>query len=99
MIADANVHTDEELLDVWEGCERDDRPMVLAINEWPLFALAEHPRGREFAPLHEALRQVRQFQWHLSEPEAPRGQVRVIDLSAESARGARRPCRDRSALR
>jgi hypothetical protein len=81
VIADANVHTDEELLDVWESCERDDRPMVLAINEWPLFALAHHPGGRDFAPLTETLRQVRQFQWHLSEPEGPRGKVRVIDLS------------------
>jgi hypothetical protein len=81
VIADANEHSDEELLRIWRQCERDEAPLVLAINEWPLFALHRHPDGRDFAPLTEALRQVRQSNWHLIPPENPQGRVRVIDLS------------------
>lgn len=81
VIADANELTDDQLLDTWEQCERDEVPLVLAINEWPLFALHRHPRGAAFAPLAEALRQVRQSSWHLTAPEPPKGRVRVIDLS------------------
>ena len=81
VVADANEHSDEQLLDIWQQCERDAVPLVLAINEWPLFALHRHPRGRDFAPLTEALRQVRQSNWHLAPPDPPAGRVRVIDLS------------------
>jgi len=81
VIPDANVHTDDELLRIWQECERDGRALVLAINEWPLFALQRHPDGRAFEPLIEALRQVRQSTWHLTAPAAPGGRVRVIDLS------------------
>jgi Domain of unknown function (DUF4338) len=81
VIADANEHSDEELLRIWGECERDAIPLVLAINEWPLFALHRHPAGRDFAPLTEALRQVRQSSWHLTPPDPPDGRVRVVDLS------------------
>lgn len=81
VIADANELNDDQLLDVWHECERDGVPLVLAINEWPLFALRRHPRGHDFDPLTEALRQVRQSHWHLTQPEPPVGRVRVIDLS------------------
>jgi Domain of unknown function (DUF4338) len=81
VIADANELSDEELLQTWRQCERDGVSLVMAINEWPLFALYRHPEGHEFEPLAEALRQVRQSNWHLSEPDAPVGRVRVIDLS------------------
>jgi hypothetical protein len=81
VIADANECSDKELLETWRQCERDAVPLVLAINEWPLFALHRNPEGRDFEPLSEALRQVRQSNWHLSEPDAPVGRVRVIDLS------------------
>jgi hypothetical protein len=81
VIADANEHSDEELLEIWQECERDGLPLVLAINEWPLFALHRHPEGRDFDPLTEALRQVRQSNWHLTPPDPPKGRVRVVDLS------------------
>jgi len=81
VIADANEHSDEALLRMWHECERDKVPLVLAINEWPLFALRRHPDGRDFEPLVEALRQVRQSNWHLTAPSEPQGRVRVIDLS------------------
>jgi hypothetical protein len=81
VITDANVLSDEELLASWRTCERDAIPLVLAINEWPLFALRQHAEGRDFEPLAEALRQVREAIWHLSPPEGARGQVRVVDLS------------------
>ena len=63
------------LLEIWQDCQprrRSDR-FVLAINEWPLFALHRHPEGRDFDPLTEALRQVRQSNWHLCPPDAPAG--------------------------
>jgi hypothetical protein len=81
VIADANECSDQELLETWRQCERDGVTLVLAINEWPLFALRRHPEGQDFEPLGEALRQVRQSNWHLSAPEPPAGRVRVIDLS------------------
>lgn len=81
VVADANEHSDDELLRIWQQCERDGLPLVLAINEWPLFALHRHPDGHDFAPLNEALRQVRQSNWHLTAPNPPQSRVRVIDLS------------------
>jgi Domain of unknown function (DUF4338) len=81
VMTDANEHSDEEILRIWRECERDAIPLVLAINEWPLFALHRHPDGRDFEPLTEALRQVRQSTWHLTPPDPPVGRVRVVDLS------------------
>lgn len=80
VLEDANVLTDDEILDAWESTERDGRALVLAINEWPLFALRQSARGSEFAPLREALRQVQSAVHFNTPPEAARGSVRVIDL-------------------
>ena len=100
VIADANEYSDEDLLETWRQCERDAVPLVLAINEWPLFALYRHPDGRDFGPLSEALRQVRQSNWHLSEPAAAGGAgAGHRPLAAQPARRSRRVRGDRPALR
>jgi hypothetical protein len=88
VIADANELSDEQLLDVWMECDRDSIPLVLAINEWPLFALGRDPRGRDFEPLSEALRQVRQAWWNFTPPDEAHGRVRVIDLSLRNVLAA-----------
>ncbi len=79
VITDANALSDEAILAKWRTCEAEGSPLVLAINEWPLFAL--HRQDREFAPLQEALRQVREAVYYLEAPEPPRGAVQVVDLS------------------
>jgi hypothetical protein len=80
VLADANVLTDEEILEAWATAEREGRALVLAINEWPLFALRQHPRAQGFTPLREALRQVQSAVYFADPPEDPKGAVRVIDL-------------------
>lgn len=79
VITDANALSDDAILAKWRACEAGRSPLVLAINEWPLFAL--HRQDREFAPLQEALRQVREAVFYLQPPDLPRGAVQVIDLS------------------
>jgi len=82
VLTDANIHSDGELLTAWRTCEREQRPMVLAINEWPLFVLRRHPDAAGFAPLTEALRQVQQAMYFVDPPTDPlHDRVRVIDLS------------------
>lgn len=82
VLTDANVHSDSELLTAWRTCEREQRPMVLAINEWPLFVLRRHPDAAGFDPLSEALRQVQQATYFVDQPAEPlHDRVRVIDLS------------------
>lgn len=81
VLTDANALSDAELLDAWESCEDQGRPMVLAINEWPLFALGQDERGRDFVPLREALRQVQRGTYFLDAPDPRKGRVHVIDLS------------------
>ena len=68
VLTDANVLSDAEILTAWRTCEREQRPMVLAINEWPLFVLRRHPDADGFAPLTEALRQVQQAVFFLDAP-------------------------------
>lgn len=82
VLTDANVLSDEEILSSWSDCEVAGRPMVLAINEWPLFVLRRHPGAADFKPLQEALRQVQQAVYYGNEPiRDADGSVRVIDLS------------------
>ena len=89
VLTDANIHTDSDLLTAWRTCERDQRPMVLAINEWPLFVLRRHPDAVNFAPLTEALRQVQQAVSYLDAPTEPvHDRVRVIDLSLRNVLAA-----------
>ena len=89
MLTDANVLSDAEILTAWRTCEREQRPMVLAINEWPLFVLRRHPDADGFAPLTEALRQVQQAVFFLDAPAEPYSDhVRVIDLSLRNVLAA-----------
>ncbi|GAB1688652.1 hypothetical protein KRM28CT15_04550 [Krasilnikovia sp. M28-CT-15] len=82
VLTDANVMSDQEILTVWRTCYEVKRPMVLAINEWPLFVLRRDPLAEDFKPLGEALRQV-QHAVHYGDQQPPSAsdQVRVIDLS------------------
>jgi hypothetical protein len=79
VITDANALSDEEILEKWRRCAAEGWPLVVAINEWPLFAL--HRQDRAFAPLQEALRQVREAVYYLEPPAPPRDPVQVVDLS------------------
>ena len=89
VLTDANVLSDAEILTAWRTCEREQRPMVLAINEWPLFVLRRHPDADGFAPLAEALRQVQQAVFYLDAPDEPdHDRVRVIDLSLRNVLAA-----------
>lgn len=83
VLTDANELNDEEIIVAWRTCEREARPMVLAINEWPLFVLRRHPQAQDFAPLAEALRQVQEAVYYLEAqaPAPPADRVRVVDLS------------------
>lgn len=80
VLEDANVLTDEEILEAWRTCDREGRALVLAINEWPLFALRQSAMEVDFAPLREALRQVQAAIYFDEAPEQGTGSVRVIDL-------------------
>jgi hypothetical protein len=83
VITDANACSDEETLDTWERCRKENRPFVLAINEWPLYVLQRKAKARSFAPVQEALRQVRSARFFVDSrtPEPPKENVVTIDLS------------------
>ncbi|MFL5958654.1 MAG: Druantia anti-phage system protein DruA [Gaiellaceae bacterium] len=83
VLTDANELSDEEIIVAWRTCEREARPLVLAINEWPLFVLRRHPQTHDFAPLAEALRQVQEaiYYTETQTPAGPAERVRVVDLS------------------
>jgi hypothetical protein len=82
VLTDANVLSDQEILANWRACYEAGRPMVLAINEWPLFVLRRHLLAQDFKPLGEALRQVQQAVFYGDQhPPAASDQARVIDLS------------------
>jgi len=82
VLTDANTLSDDEILTAWRTCEQDGRPLVLAINEWPLFVLRRKARATGFAPVGEALRQVQQAMYYLPpEPLSPKGNVIVVDLN------------------
>jgi Domain of unknown function (DUF4338) len=81
VITDANAKTDEEILSAWRSCEKNKRPFVLAINEWPLFELRRLAEKHGFAPVEEAVRQVRGAVYFGAPPTPRRGRVTVVDLS------------------
>src|SRR5690606_25537331 len=60
--------------------ETNDRPFILAINEWPLFELQRLAKKEGFAAVDEAVRQVRSAVYFGSPPEPRRGRVAVVDL-------------------
>jgi hypothetical protein len=84
VMTDANALSDQEILDAWQQCARDRRPMVLAINEWPLFVLFRIARDKAFEPVGEAVRQVQEAVYYLPpEPAPAQLDVAVIDLRTE----------------
>ncbi len=82
VLTDANMLGDAEILTAWQTCEQDGRPLVLAINEWPLFVLRRKARAMGFSPVGEALRQVQQAVYYLlPSPPAPQDNVIAVDLN------------------
>jgi Druantia protein DruA len=81
VITDANACTDAEILSTWRSCEKNKRPFVLAINEWPLFELRRLARVDGFEPVEEAVRQVRTAVYFGQPPAPPQGRVAVVDLN------------------
>jgi len=83
VITDANAVSDDDTLDTWARCRDEERPFVLAINEWPLYVLQRAAKARSFGPVQEALRQVRSARYFVDarKPEPPADGVVTIDLA------------------
>lgn len=83
VITDANAVSDDDTLDTWARCREEKRPFVLAINEWPLYVLQRKAKERTFAPVQEALRQVRSARYFVDArtPDPPADGVVTIDLA------------------
>lgn len=83
VITDANAVSDDDTLDTWARCRQEERPFVLAINEWPLYVLQRAAKARSFAPVQEALRQVRSARYFADarKPDPPSEGVITIDLA------------------
>lgn len=83
VITDANAVSDDETLDTWARCREEERPFVLAINEWPLYVLQRTAKARSFGPVQEALRQVRSARYFVDArtPDPPTEGVVTIDLA------------------
>jgi hypothetical protein len=83
VITDANACSDQEILRAWKASVKDSRPLILAINEWPLYVLQRLSRQQHFTPVDEAIRQVTSARYFVSEqrPDSPKQRVTVIDLS------------------
>lgn len=87
VITDANACSNAEILGTWRGCREEERPFVLAINEWPLYVLRRYAQAPEFsaveAAVDEALRQVNEARFFVEKqrPEPPKESVLVVDLS------------------
>jgi hypothetical protein len=81
VLTDANACTDTEVLAAWRSCDKNKRPFVLAINEWPLFELRRLARQERFAPVDEAVRQVQEALFYGDPPDPRKGRVSVIDLN------------------
>lgn len=79
VLTDANMLHDEQIVSQWRECDSKRRAFVLAINEWPLFALGR--LAPTFAPLQEALRQVKEAVYYVNPPKPAKLRVSVIDLS------------------
>lgn len=83
VITDANACTDAEILEQWTASRDDGKPLVLAINEWPLYVLQRLASNRGFTPVAESLRLVTTARYFVDEhrPDGPSENVVVIDLS------------------
>ena len=81
VITDANAESYASVLASWRSCDQNNRPFVLAINEWPLFELRHLARKEGFYPVDEAVRQVQQAVYYGAPPEPPVGRVSVVDLN------------------
>ncbi len=83
VITDANACSNREILDTWRSCREQERPFVLAINEWPLFVLRRTAEREDFSAVGEAIRQVTSARFFVDsqEPDDPKENVIVIDLS------------------
>ena len=83
VITDANAVSDHQTLDTWARCREQRRPFILAINEWPLYVLQRTAKARNFSPVREALRQVRESRFFVDAdiPKPPRDGVVTIDLA------------------
>jgi len=81
VITDANACSDAHVLASWRTCEENNRPFILAINEWPLFELRRLARQEGFGPVEEAVRQVQEAVHYGDAPQAPQGRVLVVDLN------------------
>jgi len=81
VITDANALADTDILSAWRSCEANGRAFVLAINEWPLFELRRLAELEQFAPVSEAIRQVRQAIYFGKHPLSAQGRVAVVDLN------------------
>lgn len=81
VITDANELSDPNILAAWRTCEENNRPFVLAINEWPLFELRRLARQEDFAPVEEAIRQVQEAIYYGESPQPAGGRVSVVDLN------------------
>jgi len=81
VITDANALSDADVLSAWRSCEDNGRALILAINEWPLFELRRLAAQEGFAPVEEAVRQVRSAVFFGAAPEPRQGKVSVIDLN------------------
>ena len=83
VITDANAVSDADTLDAWARCRKQERPFVLAINEWPLYVLQRGAKARSFSPVGEALRQVQSASFFVDAdiPNPPADNVVTIDLA------------------
>jgi hypothetical protein len=81
VITDANACSDAEVLQSWRSCDENNRPFILAINEWPLFELRRLAKQESFEPVEEAIRQVQHAVYYGEAPEAQHGKVSVVDLN------------------
>lgn len=83
VITDANAVSDNHTVDTWARCRDENRPFVLAINEWPLYVLQRTASTRSFSPVREALRQVQsaRFFGDANKPTPPDDGVVTIDLA------------------
>ena len=83
VITDANAVSDQDTLDTWARCRNENRPFVLAINEWPLYVLKRTAQACSFSPVQEALRQVKSARFFVKadKPEPPKDGVITIDLA------------------
>lgn len=85
----ANALSDTEILSVWRSCDANNRSFVLAINEWPLFELRRLAKVESFAPVDEAVRQVRSAVYFGTPPDPRQGRVAVVDLNLRNVLASR----------